>query len=270
VSARRATGVLALGCAFALSACSESGTPSAAHVPARTVLATPPAPIPTAVEDTNLIAFLADALAEEPRDIRLDDWWKITAGDCAQLIKTDCGPIGIMICYDSEFPELGCHLTDQGALLFFVPFCTDTREGYLRVRYSAQARAIENQCYVVLSGNVGNLPGVNNFDIQYSQSCILTPCDFPFARDGVAADTSPNVEMVAFADLRLALPALLDAPAGAEGEHDPPRAEIGERGRGSATQRGGGGVPRVRRGEPAGRAVGQLELASGSDGRYRR
>jgi hypothetical protein len=52
-----------------------------------------------------------------------------------------------------------------------------------------------------MSGNVGNLPGVSNMDIQYAQSCILTPCDFPFARDGVAADTTPNVEMVAFADL---------------------------------------------------------------------
>ena len=51
------------------------------------------------------------------------------------------------------------------------------------------------------AGNVGNLPNVENIDIQYAQSCILTPCDFPFARDGVAADTTPNVEMVAIADL---------------------------------------------------------------------
>ena len=54
-----------------------------------------------------------------------------------------------------------------------------------------------------MSGNVGNLPRVQNLDIQYAQSCILTPCDFPFARDGIAADTSPNVEAVAFADLRM-------------------------------------------------------------------
>jgi predicted amidohydrolase len=54
-----------------------------------------------------------------------------------------------------------------------------------------------------MSGNVGNLPNVANMDIQYAQSCILTPCDFPFARDGIAADTTPNVETVAFADLRL-------------------------------------------------------------------
>ncbi len=129
--------------------------------------------------------------------------WNITGGDSAATVLTDCGPIGVMICYDSEFPEVARHLTDQGALILFVPFCTDVREGYLRVRYCSQARAIENQCYVVLSGNVGNLPGVNNFDIQYGQSCILTPSDFPFARDGIAADSTPNIETVLFADLRL-------------------------------------------------------------------
>ncbi|MQX37741.1 bifunctional GNAT family N-acetyltransferase/carbon-nitrogen hydrolase family protein [Roseospira navarrensis] len=130
-------------------------------------------------------------------------WWNIEGGAAAQTIMTDCGPIGVMICYDSEFPEMARHLVDQGAQILFVPFCTDERQSYLRVRYCAQARAVENQCYVVLSGNVGNLPNVENMDIQYAQSCILTPCDMPFARDGIAADTTPNVEMVAFADLRM-------------------------------------------------------------------
>jgi predicted amidohydrolase/GNAT superfamily N-acetyltransferase len=130
-------------------------------------------------------------------------WWNIEGGDRVDTIMTDCGPIGVLICYDSEFPELPRHLVDQGAQILFVPFCTDERQSYLRVRYCCQARAVENQCYVVLSGNVGNLPNVENMDIQYAQSCILTPCDMPFARDGIAADTSPNVEMVAFADLRM-------------------------------------------------------------------
>jgi len=71
------------------------------------------------------------------------------------------------------------------------------------VRYCAQARAVENQIYVVMSGSCGNLPNVKNIDIHYAQSCILTPCDFPFARDGIAADTTPNSEMVAIADLSL-------------------------------------------------------------------
>lgn len=130
-------------------------------------------------------------------------WWNIQGGDELDVIETDCGPIGVLICYDSEFPELARHLVDQGAKILFVPFCTDERQSYLRVRYCSQARAVENQVYVVMSGNVGNLPSVHNMDIQYAQSCILTPCDFPFARDGIAADTTPNAETVIFADLRV-------------------------------------------------------------------
>ena len=136
-------------------------------------------------------------------------WWNIQGGDKIKVIPTDCGPIGVLICYDSEFPELTRHLVNQGIQILFVPFMTDERQSYLRVRYCCQARAVENQIYVVMSGNVGNLPKVSNMDIQYAQSCILTPCDFPFSRDGIAADTTPNVETVAFADLRL--DALLEA-----------------------------------------------------------
>ena len=131
-------------------------------------------------------------------------WWNIRGGDSIDVIPTDCGPIGVLICYDSEFPELARRLADEGARIIFVPCCTDSRQGYLRVRYCAQARAIENQCYVVLSGNVGNLPNVANMDIQYAQSCILTPCDFPFARDGIAAEASENVETLTISDINLA------------------------------------------------------------------
>jgi predicted amidohydrolase/GNAT superfamily N-acetyltransferase len=130
-------------------------------------------------------------------------YWNIKGGDEVSTIDTDCGPIGILICYDSEFPELARRMADEGARILFVPFCTDNRQGYLRVRYCCQARAIENQCYVVMSGNVGNLPGVENMDVNYAESCILTPCDFPFARDGIAAECSENVETVAIADLDL-------------------------------------------------------------------
>jgi len=129
-------------------------------------------------------------------------WWKIQGGDEVKVIDTDCGPIGVLICYDSEFPELCRHLVNQGIYFLFVPFLTDNRQAYCRVRYSCQARAIENQIYVAMAGNVGNLPRVKNVDIQYAQSCILTPCDFPFPKDGIAAETDANVEAVAIADLR--------------------------------------------------------------------
>ncbi len=131
-------------------------------------------------------------------------WWNIKGGDSIDAIPTDCGPIGVLICYDSEFPELARRLVDEGARIIFIPFCTDSRQGYMRVRYCAQARAIENQCFTVMSGNVGNLPNVGNMDIQYAQSCILTPCDFPFARDGIAAEASENVETLTISDVNLA------------------------------------------------------------------
>tara|TARA_R110002072_G_scaffold72443_3_gene173187 strand:- start:229 stop:1074 length:846 start_codon:yes stop_codon:yes gene_type:complete len=130
-------------------------------------------------------------------------WWNIQGGDKLDTIQTDCGPIGVLICYDTEFPETARHLVDQGALMIFVPFCTDERQGYLRVRYCSQAIAVQNQCYVIMSGTVGNIPDVENMDINYAESCILTPCDFPFARDGIAAVCTANTETIAFADLQM-------------------------------------------------------------------
>ena len=151
--------------------------------------------------------FLRDgSIHEQPKIHPTPDekyWWNISGGNKLEPIETDCGAIGVLICYDSEFPELARHLVDQGANILFVPFCTDQRQGYLRVRYCSQARAVENQCYVVMSGNVGNLPKVENMHINYGQSCILTPCDFIFSRDGIAAECEPNVETVIFADLHL-------------------------------------------------------------------
>ncbi|RLQ87614.1 bifunctional GNAT family N-acetyltransferase/carbon-nitrogen hydrolase family protein [Notoacmeibacter ruber] len=166
---------------------------------------------PTIVEDGDIhniaYVFLRDGSvhAQEKIHPTPDErtYWNIHGGDAVEAIETDCGPIGVMICYDSEFPELGRRLADQGARILFVPYNTDTRHGYWRVRYCCQARAIENQCYVVTSGMTGNLDNVSNLDIQWAESGIFTPSDFPFARDGIAALASENVEMVAVADLNL-------------------------------------------------------------------
>ena len=129
--------------------------------------------------------------------------WGIEGGDNVDVIETDCGPVGVLICYDAEFPELARRQVDQGALLLLVPFCTDDRRGFLRVRYCCHARAIENQVHVVMAGVVGNLPNVENMDIHYAESAVLTPCDMPFARDGIAAEAAPNVETIVIADLSL-------------------------------------------------------------------
>jgi predicted amidohydrolase/GNAT superfamily N-acetyltransferase len=129
--------------------------------------------------------------------------WVIEGGDDLQVFDTDAGRVGILICYDVEFPELSRLLADQDMDMLFVPFWTDTKNGYLRVRHCAQARAIENECYVVLCGSVGNLPSIENLDIQYAQSAVFSPSDFAFPHDAVMAETTPNTEMVIFSDLDL-------------------------------------------------------------------
>src|SRR5690606_7828055 len=84
-------------------------------------------------------------------------YYGMYGGDKVKVFDTDCGKVGILICYDVEFPELSRILADQGMQILFVPFLTDTQNGYTRVRNCAQARAIENECYVAIAGSVGNL-----------------------------------------------------------------------------------------------------------------
>ena len=128
-------------------------------------------------------------------------WWGVQAGNALNVFETDCGTVAIQIGYDIEFPELSRLAAQKGALLTFVPFNTDTRQAYLRVRTCAQARCIENHMYVAISGCTGNLPFVENADIHYAQSAIFTPSSAEFARDAIAAECSENAETVVIHDL---------------------------------------------------------------------
>ncbi|MDQ6528719.1 bifunctional GNAT family N-acetyltransferase/carbon-nitrogen hydrolase family protein [Flavobacterium sp. LHD-85] len=131
--------------------------------------------------------------------------WGMKGGSQFKTFDTDCGKIGILICYDVEFPELSRLLADEGMDILFVPFLTDTQNGYTRVKHCSQARAIENECYVAIAGCVGNLPKVNNMDIQYAQSSVFTPSDFAFPSNGIKAEATPNTEMTLIVDVDLNL-----------------------------------------------------------------
>jgi predicted amidohydrolase len=100
-----------------------------------------------------------------------------------------------------EFPELSRLLSEKEVQILFVPFWTDTKNGYLRVRRCSQARAIENECYVAIAGSVGNLPKVDNVDIQYGHSAVFSPSDFAFPHDAIVSETTPNTEMMLIVDL---------------------------------------------------------------------
>lgn len=129
--------------------------------------------------------------------------WIMSGGDDLKLFNTDFGRIGVLICYDVEFPELARLLSEKEMQILFVPFWTDTKNGYLRVRRCAQARAIENECYVAIAGSIGNLPKVDNVDIQYGQSAVFSPSDFAFPHDAIMAETTPNTEMTLIVDVDL-------------------------------------------------------------------
>lgn len=161
-------------------------------------------------------------IAQEKLHVTPDerDYWNLRGGAKIDAFETDCGPVAILVCYDSEFPELARRVVDQGARILFVPYATDSRQGHLRVTLCARARAIENQVFVVTAGNVGNLPNVENMDLNYAQSGVYTPCDYAFARDGVAAEADPNIETAATADLDLSALAHARAYGSVRNFHD--------------------------------------------------
>ncbi len=131
--------------------------------------------------------------------------WGIQGGKQVRVFDTDCGRVGVVICYDCEFPEMVRLLALQGMQILFVPFHTDTQTAYMRVRSCAMARAIENECFVAVAGSVGNLPKVQNMDIQYAQSAVFTPCDHAFPTSGVKGEATANTEMVLVVDVDLSL-----------------------------------------------------------------
>lgn len=129
--------------------------------------------------------------------------WIVKPRNRLKVFDTQLGKIAIAICYDVQFPEIARAAARRGAKILLVPSCTDDRQGMLRVRYCAQARAIENQMYVLTSHTVGSLPMVPAVSLNYGQAAILTPSDFPFARDGILAEGIPNQETMVIAELEM-------------------------------------------------------------------
>lgn len=131
--------------------------------------------------------------------------WNVHGSESLRLFDTGWGRIAVNICYDVEFPEIARAAARQGAEVLVVPSCTDDRQGFLRVRYCAQARCIENQLYAIHSCTVGSLPMVPAVSLNYGQASILTPSDFTFSRDGILAEGVPNQESMVIGDLNLDL-----------------------------------------------------------------
>ena len=133
-----------------------------------------------------------------------NEQWLIHAGQQIKVIDTDIGRIGINICYDSEFPLIANQQVKAGADLILVPSCTDTQAGFHRVRIGCQARALENQCYVVQSPTFGEAGWSEAVDVNTGRASIYTPVDYGSPDNGILIEGAADKPGWVCADLDLA------------------------------------------------------------------
>jgi predicted amidohydrolase len=130
-----------------------------------------------------------------------NEQWLIEGGNDVRVFDTELGRIGVAICYDSEFPLIARRMVENGANVILVPSCTDTLAGYWRVRIGCQARALENQCYVVQSSTVGDAPWSPAVDVNVGAAGVYTPVDRGFPDDGVLVSGQINAAEWVYADV---------------------------------------------------------------------
>ena len=109
--------------------------------------------------------------------------WGVIGGNALQVFETAIGKIGILICYDSEFPLLGRALTDCDVIC--VPSVTETLAGYWRVRIGSMARALENQCITAMSSVVGAADWSDALGQSFGAGGIFCPPDRGFPPTGI-------------------------------------------------------------------------------------
>jgi predicted amidohydrolase len=130
-----------------------------------------------------------------------NEQWLIQGGDTIEVFSTELGKLGISVCYDSEFPLIARKQVEQGADLILVPSCTDTLAGYHRVKIGCQARALENQCYVVQACTVGTAEWSPAVDENCGAAAVYTPADHGFPADGVLVAGELNTPGWVYADI---------------------------------------------------------------------
>lgn len=128
--------------------------------------------------------------------------WKVAPGGPLQLFDTALGRIGVLICYDSEFPLFGRALVDADIIL--VPSVTEATSGYSRVRIGAQARALENQCVTVMASVVGDAAWSEAVDVSVGAGGIFGPPDQGFPDTGVIAMGALNAPGWIYGEIDLA------------------------------------------------------------------
>ena len=125
--------------------------------------------------------------------------WNVIGGGPLQVFDTALGKIGVLICYDSEFPLLGRALAECDIIL--VPSCTEALAGYWRVRIGAMARALENQCVTAMSSVVGTADWSEAVETSTGAGGVFGPPDTGFPPTGVLALGEIGVAGWTYADV---------------------------------------------------------------------
>lgn len=130
-----------------------------------------------------------------------EDWDVVPGETGVTIFDTPLGKIGIIICYDSEFPLLAREMAVAGAEILLAPSCTETLAGFTRVRVGSMARALENQCAVIHAPLVGEAPWVAGVEENTGRAAIYGPPDHGWPPEGILAQTELNAPGWAYATI---------------------------------------------------------------------
>ncbi len=127
----------------------------------------------------------------------------ISAGEQAVVFETSIGKIGILICYDCEFPLIARAMVEAGAEILVVPSCTEDVSGFWRVRVGAMARALEGQCIVAHAPLVGRADWCDAAERATGAAAIYCPSDLGFSETGILDEGPLGLVGWALADVEL-------------------------------------------------------------------
>jgi deaminated glutathione amidase len=115
-------------------------------------------------------------------------------------------PVGLSICYDLRFPELYRNLAIGGAQVLVVPAAFMMHTGRDHWEVLLRARAVENQCFVLAAGQIGDHePG----RVCFGRSMVVDPWGTVLAQapDAVGV-TVAELDFERLAKIRAELPSL--------------------------------------------------------------
>jgi predicted amidohydrolase len=143
---------------------------------------------------------------EIPGRVSYQESRTVAPGSELVVVPVDDVPVGLSICYDLRFPELYRRLAVDGARVLVVPAAFMMHTGRDHWEVLLRARAIENQCYVLAAGQIGDHePGHTCF----GRSMVIDPWGTVVAQmsDQVGVALA-DIDLERLGQLRLELPSL--------------------------------------------------------------